>query len=231
MIDRAEPLVRAEQASRPCDYDPWKRGLLKLGKQEADWPKVGRYTYEIGVGGLMSFADYVSSASWPENHIYLADFVIRFLEADVMLFRSGYAKKKLLKRLKNADLTTSQIERIHGLLRRSVVNGTGLEEYRELCRLGAKVMSNDLCDWLTHQADGVFVAVDDRYGYGFFYWHEKLGDEVFNKYGTLLFGRRAEVLVAANPPHPIIRISEVPKDNIIKLNAWRMLMHLKRTEN
>lgn len=224
ILDQAEPIARHAPRTSVCDYAPWTTALRQIASGHAYW--TDEPVYEMR---LMAFAKCVARADWPSEHDHLIEFTLKFLEADVMKFSSGYTKKLLLKRLKHAAFDGVQLKRVHALLKRAVTDGTGLEEYREFCRLAARVMTDDLHEWLEKTAAGVLVAIDDRYGPGSFYWYEKLGDEIFKKYGTLLYGR-AWVLVEVEPPHSLVKIDDVPEHNDVKLNAWRMLMHIKRTE-
>lgn len=225
ILDQAEPIARHAPRTSVCDYAPWTTALRRIAGGHSYW--TDEPVYEMR---LMAFANCVARPDWPSEHDHLIEFTLRFLEADVMQFNSGYTKKLLLKRLKHAAFDGVQMKRVHALLKRAVTDGTGLEEFREFCRLAARVMTDNLRAWLEAESKGVVVSIDDNYGPGSFYWHEILGEQVLRKYGTLLYGR-AHVLVAAEPPHALVNISDVPEDNRTKLNAWRMLMHLKRRQN
>ena len=100
---------------------------------------------------LILFADKVSAPGWPKEHGHLTDFALRFLEADVMLFRSGYVKRHLLCRLRQARLDLSQAERAVSLVKRAVTDGSGLEEHREFRRLAARIRTDDLITWLNQR--------------------------------------------------------------------------------
>lgn len=80
-----------------------------------------------------------------------------------MYFRSGYTKKNLLRRLKQAPLSEAHIERVDGLIRRAVVHGFGSDEYRNLCKLAARLVCEgalrDLPAWLRHKADGAILTL------------------------------------------------------------------------
>lgn len=225
ILDRAESIAGTIPKTRPCDYAPWTTALAQIAESNKYW--VTQPVYELS---LMEFAKCTSAPVWPDKHAHLVDFVIRFLEADVMMFRSGYTKKHLLKRLRQASLNVTQTERIHALLKRVVVDGTGLEEFREFCRLAAHVMSDDLRVWLTEHSSGVFISLEERYGPDTFDWINVIGEDKLRKIGMIMFMGRPEYYFAYEPPHTIAKRAELPKDNLSKLNAWRMLMHLKRTE-
>lgn len=228
VIDRAEPFVRAKPATRPCDYGPWEEGLLELGKLEADWPHAGRYTYGIGVGGLMEFADFVSSTSWPADHCGLVDFALRFLEADVMLFRSGYTKRHLLRRLRRAELDQTQQERCVELIKRAVTTGSGLEEFREFKRLATCVGDDFLRVWLQSMAEGAFLTVDDFKGADYF--------DVFGRLHEA--GKYSYAAWFQSPTDPrkmdVSSLDVVNKkpagDNRSKRNAWQILYHIQMIE-
>jgi hypothetical protein len=58
----------------------------------------------------------------------------RFLELDPQCYRSGYAKERLLRALKSARLTQSQIERLRVAMMRAVMK-VATEKLGEWCRL------------------------------------------------------------------------------------------------
>jgi hypothetical protein len=61
---------------------------------------------------------------------------VQFLELDPQCFRSGYAKERLLRAVKSAQLTQSQIERLRVAMMKAVDDG-GHRELGEWCRLAA----------------------------------------------------------------------------------------------
>ena len=68
-----------------------------------------------------------------------------------MWFRSGYAKKALARRLGQASLSEADVVRLLPVMQRAVIEGTGLEEFKPLCRLAQKVRPPGLREWLEKQ--------------------------------------------------------------------------------
>ena len=62
------------------------------------------------------------------------DQAVVYIEADPWLFRSGYFKDKLLRRLRRANLTETQRDRLRTALL-AVVDGRDRREFRRFCRL------------------------------------------------------------------------------------------------
>ena len=63
---------------------------------------------------------------------------ILFLEVDPWFFRSGYLKQKLLRALKGAHLEGHEVERLERICL-AVVDGRPRREFREYCRVAARV--------------------------------------------------------------------------------------------
>lgn len=229
VLDRAEPMARAATWKRPCDYAPWSDALEKIASIDKDWPPMGDVPDAFPTSNIMSFARDVACPGWPEGHAHLVEFALRFLEADVMLFNSGYVKRHLLRRLRQAHWTDQQTDRAEALLRRAVVEGTGLEEYREFCRLASRVLNDDLGEWLADQAERAFLTLGDLDGDDYLRWAETLGEDALQKLAKHGLSLRLKHAFAADPPHSIIKIKDLPEDNRIRRNAWRMLRHIKRT--
>ena len=131
-----------EPGVRPCDYRPWVAAIGEAGQRH------GLAAHQADLAPKTSFAsrfrnfmEDVSLPAWPEPRRDLIEFALALLEADVMLFRSGYAKKNLIQRLKQSPLTDGDIIRIERMLRRAVIGGTGLEEYRAWCNLAAHLVA------------------------------------------------------------------------------------------
>lgn len=227
VIDRALPLAKAEQPPRPCHYGPWAAALLKLEKIDAEWPKLGRHYYDAGPSSLMACAHRVSRPGWPDEHAHLVEFALRFLEADVMLMSSGYAKRHLLRRLRQASLTTDQTGRAIALVKRAVTDGTGLEEFREFCRLATRLITDDLHAWLSETAEGAYITISDIDG------EDLARIELFDtatrrkvtRYG---FNLRPNYAFRSDFSLPVIKTSELTETNKTRKNAWRMLRHIER---
>ncbi len=222
---------------RPCHYGPWAAALLRLENIDAEWPELGKAHWRPSnpmlpndADNLLNIAAEVSQSKWPEEHAHLADFALKFLEADVMLFRSGYVKKHLLRRLQQADLDAQQTARSQTLLKRAVEQGAGLEEYREFCRLAAVTADDSLQTWLNEKAEGVVLTLNAFRGRD---WGDAIGQ--FDEgtamklirsglYGRPTFGFKSDFSL------PIVKMSDVSNDNRIKTNAWRMLRHVERAQ-
>lgn len=148
---------------RTCSYHAWSS---LLNEYCGNPPSVGiAPDYPTNMSSrLMSFAEDVAKPGWPEPISDLIEFALAFLEADVMLFRSGYTKRHLVKRLQQSPLSPDHIIRIDRLLRRAVTNGTGLEEFRAYRRLAAHLVVSgalpDLPTWLAEKAHGAIRTVD-----------------------------------------------------------------------
>ena len=228
VLDRAEPFARAADWKRPCDYAPWEAALNRIAEVDKDWPNFGFPIRDPGPVDLMHFAADAASPGWPEDHAHLVDFALRFLEADVMLFRSGYTKRHLLRRLRQARWNDPQTKRAEALVRRAVQDGTGLEEFREFCRLTPRVITDDLRDWLEDQADRAFLTLNDLDGADYFHWMETLGEANMRKLSRHGFSLNLQNAFAADPPHSVVKIKDLPQDNRIRRNAWRMLRYIRR---
>ena len=66
-----------------------------------------------------------------------------FLEVDPWFFRSGYLKERLLRALKGADLNSEECDRLNRVLV-AVVDSRERREFRDYCRLAAKVATTAL---------------------------------------------------------------------------------------
>ncbi|MEM1234679.1 MAG: hypothetical protein AAGH70_11190 [Pseudomonadota bacterium] len=159
VMQAVAPVVH--KGGRPCDYGPWQGALDEYGRVP-HW--IGTVKLVKGAVGtqLMEMAWDVAQPAWPEPRRDLIDFALTFLEADVMLFRSGYCKKNLLRRLRQAPLVSEDHGRLNVLIRRAVREGTGLEEFRAYARLAARLIIDrhlpDLDTWLETQAEGALVT-------------------------------------------------------------------------
>jgi hypothetical protein len=80
------------------------------------------------------------------------EMAVTFLEVDAMFFRSGYIKEELLTRLKNADLTSSQVQRLSAAIL-NVVDDRDCREFRRYCQLARRLNSSDLANNLRARAD------------------------------------------------------------------------------
>lgn len=218
---------------RPCDYTPWEKAIGEVVLRR------GFQSYLLDpstciIWSARNFIEDVSLPAWPEPRRDLIEFALVVLETDVMLFRTGYAKRHLIKRLQHAPLTQSDIARLDVLLRRAVNRGTGLEEYRAWCKLAAYFVDQgflgDLPAWLYSHAKGAFLnynMADGRLGQKFS--NAGLSDADICKLTGGFFRASRHAVSWPN-------FSEVTKvgdgfntpEQRVKRNAWRMLDHIFR---
>lgn len=231
LVSAAAAQVEPMDPAKPCAYGRRVRAIAAVsgGPVEcADRYYGWNNEAPDAVGGLMSFLYDAMSPGWSEDHEHLVEFALTFLEADVMLFRTGYDKRHLLRRLRQADLSPEQKERAEALVGKAVVEGTGLEEYREFCRLAANLNPDGLSEWLERLAEGAYVTVDDF--------------DIADDFVRLLEARpewdkavarhdRSLQPVWSFPADLIgekVKRKDLPPDNRIKRNAWRMKRYLDR---
>lgn len=230
IIEKASRETAVSERKRPCDYSAWAKALRAPRGPKSEAQDAKRYYY-YGNGGfadeLMSFASDASLPGWPLDHAHLVDFALCFLEADVMLFRSGYTKRHLLRRLRQAKLNDVHKKRAVDLIKRAVVNGSGLEEFREFKRLTLLVANEDLRIWLEKSSEGAFLTVNDMH-HDVLEWCEKFDDRTWQKLGRFGFSLQPTYAFAAEAPHTIVKTKDLTEDNRIKKNAWHILDHLKR---
>lgn len=219
--------------SSPCDYSPWEKAIGEVGLRHG----FQSYAQDPSTGitsRARHFIEDVSMPAWPEPRRDLIEFALVVLETDVMLFRTGYAKRHLIKRLQQAPLIQNDLDRLDVLLRRAVTGGAGLEEYRAWCKLAAyfvdKGYLGDLPSWLYPQAKGAFLnysMADGRLAQQF--RNAGLSDAEMRK---LIGGILRSSSHAVSWPN----FSEIVKVNVnlntteqrLKRNAWRMLDHIIR---
>lgn len=234
VLRKAAALV--EPGHRPCDYTPWKRAIPEaMGRIAPLDLAEDRDAHRWGATDLRNFIEDVSLPAWPEPRRDLIEFALTVLEADVMLFRSGYAKRHLLKRLKQSPLTDTDILRIEALLRRAVTDGTGLEEYRAYCKLAAHLVTEgylkDLPGWLGERAEGAILTFDQADG-PFFQKVYSAGfsdEDIYKLSKGPLWGPRKYGLrwPAMDSLVPAGKKTETDDQRIAR-NAWRMLDHILR---
>jgi hypothetical protein len=139
----------------------------------------------------------IAQPGWPEPRADLIQFALAVLEADVMLFRSGYAKRHLIRRLQQSPLADADVLRVQALLERAVLQGTGLEEARAYRKLAAHLAVAGRLpgfeDWLEAQAEGAVLTLSDAH-WPIMDWLEDKEDKVaqmFSRvadYGEHTFG-------------------------------------------
>lgn len=149
------------EGPKPCSYWSWMGALHEFSRDPPFVGKPPKYVSQTH-GGLMAFAEDLAQPRWPDPRADLIEFALLFLEADVMLHGSGYAKRHLIHRLRQSPLSEDHIARINLLLRRAVVNGTGVEEFRAYCRIASHLVAQGeltaLPDWLAGLAPGAIAA-------------------------------------------------------------------------
>ena len=232
-LEKAIPLVQPGRT--PCDYIPW---VTALSKARGAVPPKGLeddpYAHWNYNNDFKSFVEDIALPAWPDPRRDLMDFALLFLESDVMLFRSGYAKRHMIKRLQQAPLTQIDIARLDKMLRRSVLEGTGVEEYRAWCKLAACLVAKghlgDLPAWLFPQAKGAFLnfsMADGRLAQQF--WKADLSDADMMK---LVGGvwRASRYAVSWPNFRTVIDTGGAidSEEQRTKRNAWRMLDHIMR---
>lgn len=215
--DHIKRMMLLDPAERRCDYTPWQRALAAVGAHHID---------------LMSFADTAGRPPWPYDRQHLIEFALTFLEADLMLFRSGYTKRHLLDRLRQSDLTIGQIDRVVAILKRAVLEGSGLEEFRACCRTAAALNPPGLAVWLRSIAS---AAKLDRGRHLHILDHRNLpaayGEKGLAEWSDLVFFRPPKYAIPADLCGPLVQMT--PKDwadpqNRAAVNAWRMLRAIER---
>jgi hypothetical protein len=204
-------------ATRPCDYAPWRKALAVVGADSLD---------------LMGFADTASRPPWPKDRQSLIEFALTFLEADVMLFRSGYTKRYLLDRLRHSDLTPDQVGRVVEVLKQMVMTGMGCEEFRAARRLAATLRPEDLTAWLEPLAAGAkLMAVRHL---SFSEWMEvrkRFNDKQQAQLNWQFPFARPKCAIRADlGGDPVAMSAEdwADPDNQRAVNAWLMLSAIRR---
>ena len=233
VLNRAAP--RAAPGKSPCDYAPWVKALSeaqgRVASRDVDEDRYAHWNYHNDFRRVM---EDIALPAWPEARADLIEFALRFLEADVMLFRSGYAKRHLIQRLKQAPLSDAGIARIKPMLRRAVTKGAGLEEYRAWCKLAAHLVAEghlpDLPGWLLPQARGTYLnygMADGTLARQF--WKADLSDSDMKRLVGGVF-RPSRYAVVWPDFSQVVEIGGAygSDEQRVKRNAWRMLDHVLR---
>ena len=141
--------MRVYPDRKPCSYRPWLEAFEELGATPA-----------VRQNFCMTY-ESIWRAELPGYGPEWIDFALTFLECDVMLFRSGYAKRRFIHRLTRLELSDTHLARCEPLLRRAVTDGAGTEEFIEYCAMAARLDPRGLADWLlTCLGDQVIALVD-----------------------------------------------------------------------
>jgi hypothetical protein len=221
LIRRAQDHIERNRlrdpSSRPCDYTPWRTALTAVG---------------ANCLGLMGIAEDLCRPPWPDSRQHLIEFALTYLEADPMLFRSGYTKRHLLNRLRQCALTSAQSDRLVAVLKRAVVEGTGLEEFGACCRIAAAMNPPGLSEWLRPLASkaklnrGRHLHILDLQSLP-----QAYGEKGYAGWSDLFLYRPPRHAIPADLRSDLIRMT--PKDwvdpeNQAAVNAWRMLRAMER---
>ena len=229
-----EAAKQVEPGRAPCDYDPWFKAIGEVGLRHGFQAHPRDLVPETSIASrLRNFIEDVSLPAWPEPRRDLIEFALVVLETDVMLFRSGYAKRHMIMRLKQSDLTDGDIHRIDKMLRRAVILGTGLEEYRTWCKLAAHLVAvgqlGELPAGLSPQAKGAFLnysMADGHLAQQFF--KADLSDVDMRKLVGII--RRSRHAIAWPDFRKVVDTKgEIESaEQRVRRNAWRMLDHILR---
>ncbi len=218
---------------KPCDYTPWKIALSYAGEKHGLIELRGNESPPAGIATRFSaFLWDVASPAWPDPRRDLIEFALTALEADPKLFRSGYAQKYLIVRLKQSPLTGGDVARAGSLLRRAVMQGSGFEEFREYCKLAGHLTASghlpDLQAWLERRAAGAILTFGMSGSRPFFQILEALPEADLKR---LNIGgwRRPHVNGVAWPNLGKVVPAGTAlstQEQRVKRNAWRMLDHI-----
>ena len=185
VIAAAAEVRRLPPTRRPCAYRNWLGVLNEYSREPPFTGDPPSYRTSLP-GRLMQFTADVAQPAWPEPLPHLVEFAFAFLEADVMLHRSGYAKRHLIKRLKAVPLDKAQIKRMENLLRRAVEKGASVEEFRAYRKIAAHLVARgeltEFRGWLEQMAAGTIIP------YAFLDWPhlwDKFDARSFKKQGGI----------------------------------------------
>ncbi|WP_420862292.1 hypothetical protein [Algirhabdus cladophorae] len=202
--------VQRAEFKRPCDYGPWTQALEAL---------------DVSPFALMMFAHALARPGWPADAARQIEFALTFLEKDVMLFQSGYCKRHLLKRLHQAQLNAAQSDRLVALVKRAVIDGAGLEEFRGYGRCAATLNRSDLNAWLLETAQGAVVPLwelppDTRHAV------LEANPNVVKKYVGRTTGY--EFGISVDTLDGPVAFAGLGVERRVKANAWRILQVVRR---
>ncbi|MBJ3763725.1 hypothetical protein ILP92_13290 [Maribius pontilimi] len=235
LVEHVGRTVKSE--GRPCSYLPWKSALKEYsrvppytGKLPDDWHWLP--------SDLMNFAADIAQPGWPEPRADLIEFAITFLEADVMLFRSGYVKRHLIRRLQQSELSGDQVSRIDSILRRAVVQGAGMEEFRAFRKIAAHLCLlghlPDLRQWLEEKSRGAILTIDRADGELFakIMGSAELSEPDLNRALAVNFFGPSKWGVVYPEMRKVVRAGKLVKEpsQQIKHNAYLMLEAIRRRE-
>lgn len=230
VVTRWTALIRAvapavARGKRVCDYMPWERALQEYSRVP---PFVGRETpySTVMLSEFHSFVADLAQPGWPDPRADLVEFALCYLEADVMLFGSGYTKRHLVRRLQQSPLSDDHLARIDRLIRRAVLDGTGLEENRAYRKLAAHLIVEghlpQLYLWLEQMAQGARVRSRDM--------PQKLIWQLLARVGeakwTEWFGRKSAVALRYPALDATTKVDPAPTA-LARRSAFRFLMAIE----
>lgn len=213
-------------AKRPCSHDRWERALQDFARTP---PFIGALDdrSRAAASDLSAFVADVAQPGWPDPRPDLIEFALTCLEADVMLFGSGYKKRHLIRRLQQSPLTGDQLARVDRLIRRAVTEGTGREENRAYRKQAAHLMWRGevpgLYLWLEETAKGALIRSGDLPTSLQFHLTERLGDDWGRWYGLL----GAKALVAPELGVMVAVPRQPDKAALARRSAFRFLMAIE----
>ncbi|MDX8348154.1 hypothetical protein SLH49_09160 [Cognatiyoonia sp. IB215446] len=183
---------------------------------------------EVGVWPwlITGLVERLSKRQWSALQVQKVEFAVTYLETDLMQFRSGYFKGKLIRRLGQVELSPEHRERVVGLLKRAVLQGAGREEFFAYCKLAAKIRPEGLRAWLNSYALDAQISVQDWEGPSMqASWKEVMQNGVYLlRYGSIhWFARKQET---GSPLWVTAQRIQTPEQQIAR-NAWYMLMRLE----
>lgn len=228
--------ARVTTGTRTCDYTPWLKAITEAQGRIAPLDLArDPYAHRMVATDFRNFMEDCALPAWPEPRRDLIEFALTVLESDVMLFRSGYAKRHLAARLAQSPLTPTDAQRIEVVLKRSVERGTGLEEYRGYCKLAGRLVLKglvpDLPGWLAPRAEGAILTLGMADGR---LWNEilrqDLSDADLKALSSGGWVRPYRNGVAWPALGVVVPAGDVvnTREQQVKRNAWRMLDHILR---
>lgn len=141
---------RAEMVARSMDDVPDTWRLAPPSRQRAEHlARVGWFHEQLA--GLYGPVDHAIERLRRDDRSGI-ETLVRFLEADVYCFRSGYAKAEAIRFLTRADLNDEVVERLRRVVL-AVVDDFDRREFRAYIRLGRRVDSAAFRDDLRARLD------------------------------------------------------------------------------
>lgn len=127
--------------------DEWRRACTALYEGYDTWAFPGGL--DAGMSALK------------KGDLQARNAAILFLEIDPMFFRSGYIKEEIIRRLKQFDLTSSEVDRVHSAVLR-VVKTRSCRELRQYRSLARRFATSALVEALRNLANDADPATSQR---------------------------------------------------------------------